>query len=67
MLRLGGSSGWRGDLMWLKSDNRAQAMTEMYVGTLEHVSDVGTVGLTYIDTTDVDEQYASPSNSNATA
>ena len=60
VLRIGGKEGWRGDLMWLKSNNRAQAMTEMYVGTLEHVSDVGTVGLTYIDTTDVDEQYASP-------
>ncbi|MDT4825662.1 hypothetical protein FQZ97_589520 [compost metagenome] len=60
VLRLGGKEGWRSDLMWLKSDNRAQAKTEMYVGTLEHVSDAGTLGLTYIDTTDVDEQYASP-------
>ena len=60
VLRLGGKQGWRGDLMWLKSDNRAQAKTEMYVGTLEHVAEEGTVGLTYIDTTDVDEQFASP-------
>ncbi|MNO83176.1 hypothetical protein D3C76_744710 [compost metagenome] len=60
VLRLGGKQGWRSDLMWLKSDNRAQAKTEMYVATLEHVADAGTVGLTYIDTTDVDEQYASP-------
>lgn len=61
VLRLGGKEGWRGDLMWLKSDNRAQAKTQMYVGTLEHVSAAGTVGLTYIDTTDIDKQYASPS------
>ena len=60
VLRLGGKEGWRSDLMWLKSDNRAQAKTEMYVGTLEHVSEAVTVGLTYVDTTDVDEQYASP-------
>ena len=60
VLRLGGKEGWRSDLMWLKSDNRAQAKTEMYVGTLEHVAEAGTVGLTYIKTTDIDEQYASP-------
>ncbi|WEL53429.1 hypothetical protein PZ739_16435 [Pseudomonas kermanshahensis] len=60
VLRLGGSSGWRGDLMWLQSDNRAQANTELHVATLEHVADAGTVGLTYIGTTHVDEQYASP-------
>ena len=61
VLRLGGQQGWRGDLMWLKSDNRAQAKTELYVGTLEHVADAGTVGLTYIRTRDIDERYASPS------
>ena len=60
VLRLGGQQGWRGDLMWLKSDNRAQAKTELYVGTLEHVADAGTVGLTFIRTRDVDEHYASP-------
>jgi hypothetical protein len=60
VLRLGGKQGWRSDLMWLKSDNRAQAKTEMVIGTLEHVAAEGTVGFTYIDTTDVDKQYASP-------
>jgi hypothetical protein len=60
VLRVGGKEGWRGDLMWLKSDNRAQAKPELNVATLEHVASVGTVGLTYIDVTDVDEQYASP-------
>ncbi len=33
--------GWRGDLMWLKSGNHAQANTEMYVGTLEHLAAAG--------------------------
>jgi hypothetical protein len=60
VLRLGGKDGWRSDMMWLKSDNRAQAKTEMYVATLEHVAEAGAVGLTYINTKDVDEQYASP-------
>lgn len=60
VLRLGGKQGWRGDLMWLQSDNRAQANTEMHVATLEHVADAGTVGLTYIGTSHVDARYASP-------
>jgi len=60
VLRLGGKQGWRSDLMYLKSDNRFQAKPEMLVGTLEHVAEAGTVGLTYIDVRDVDEQYASP-------
>jgi hypothetical protein len=60
VLRIGGKEGWRSDLMWLKSDNRAQAKSEMVVGTLEHVAEAGTVGLTYIDVTDVDEAFATP-------
>lgn len=60
VLRIGGKEGWRGDLMWLKSDNRAQADTQMYVGTLEHVAEAGTVGLTYINTTNISQAYASP-------
>lgn len=60
VLRLGGNEGLRGDLMWIKSDNRAQAKPEMLVGTLEHVSDTGTLGLTVIDIRDIDKQYASP-------
>lgn len=60
IVRLGGQQGWRGDLMWLESDNRAQARTHLQVATLEHVSDAGTVGLTFIKTRDVDEAYASP-------
>lgn len=60
VLRLGGKDGLRGDLMWLKSDNRAQAKPEMLVGNLEHVSEAGTLGFTAIDIRDIDEEYASP-------
>jgi hypothetical protein len=45
--------------MWLKSDNRAQANRNVRRHP-EHVADAGTVGLTHIDTTNVDKQYASP-------
>lgn len=57
VLRLGGEQGLRGDLMWLKSDNRAQGKTELAVATLEQVSDKGTVGLTYLDVLDTDEEF----------
>lgn len=60
VLRLGGEKGWRSDLMWLKSDNRAQADTEMAVATLEHVGEPGTLGLTYIRGLDVNERFATP-------
>lgn len=58
VLRLGGSQGWRGDLMWLKSDNHYQADTSLAVGNLEHVGEAGTVGLSWIRGLDVDQRYA---------
>ncbi|HGY9626118.1 TPA: hypothetical protein ACOJM5_002490 [Pseudomonas putida] len=58
VLRLGGSQGWRGDLMWLKSDNHYQADTALAVGNLEHVGEAGTVGLSWIRGLDVDQRYA---------
>jgi hypothetical protein len=58
VLRLGGKQGWRSDLMWLKSDNPAQANPEVAVGTLEHVADQGTVGLTYLKVLDTDKDLA---------
>lgn len=60
VLRVGGKKGWRGDLMWLASDNRAQAETELAVATMEHVADEGTLGLTYIRGLDVNKRFASP-------
>ncbi|TFF52015.1 hypothetical protein C5609_10540 [Pseudomonas putida] len=58
VLRLGGNQGWRGDLMWLKSDNHYQADTSLAVANLEHVADTGTVGLSWIRGLDVDPRYA---------
>ncbi|MFJ9992055.1 hypothetical protein ACIQSO_15055 [Pseudomonas putida] len=58
VLRLGGNQGWRGDLMWLKSDNHYQADSSMAVANLEHVGDAGTVGLSWIHGLDVDRRYA---------
>lgn len=57
VLRLGGEKGLRGDLMWLKSGNRAQARPGMAVATLEHVSGMGTVGFTYLNVVDTDERF----------
>lgn len=58
VLRLGGDQGWRGDLIWLKSDNPAQAETELAIGNLEHVAEFGTLGLTWIHGLDVNQRYA---------
>lgn len=60
VLRIGGDKGWRGDLMYLASDNHAQADTELAVATLEHVTEPGTLGLTYIHGLDVNERFATP-------
>lgn len=57
ILRLGGKTGWRSDLAWLKSDNPAQAKMEVAVGTLEHVTDGGAFGLTYVYGIDIDKRY----------
>ncbi|CAH0199712.1 hypothetical protein ABH908_002899 [Pseudomonas frederiksbergensis] len=59
VLRLGGKEGVHGSLMWIKSDNRAQAKTEMAASTLEYTAAPGTLGLTYIHGIDVDDRYAS--------
>ncbi|KIL02725.1 hypothetical protein QX25_20650 [Stutzerimonas stutzeri] len=58
VLRLGGVQGWRGDLMWLKSDNPAQAEAELAVLNLEHVAEAGTLGVSWIRGLDVEQRYA---------
>jgi len=60
VLRIGGDKGWRGDLMYLASDNHAQADTKLAIATLEHVTEPGTLGLTYIHGLDVNERFATP-------
>lgn len=59
VLRLGGKEGVHGSLMWIKSDNPAQAKTEMAASTLEYTAAPGTLGLTYIRGLNVDDHYAS--------
>jgi hypothetical protein len=59
VLRLGGKEGVHGSVMWIKSDNRAQAKTEMAASTLEYTAAPGTLGLTYIRGINVDNLYAS--------
>ncbi|MFS2099484.1 alginate export family protein [Variovorax sp. Varisp85] len=58
VLRLGGTEGLHGSAMWLKSNTRLQANTEIAVGTLDYTAPEGTVGFTFIRGLDVDERYA---------
>ncbi|MFP3408633.1 hypothetical protein SB757_28900, partial [Pseudomonas sp. SIMBA_065] len=51
--------GLHGSLLWLKSDNRAQAETELAAGTLDYIHALGTVGLTWIHGINVADQWAS--------
>ncbi|WP_236184685.1 alginate export family protein [Pseudomonas protegens] len=60
VLRLGGQQGLHGSLLWLKSDNRAQAQTELAAGTLDYTGKAGTLGLTWIHGIDVADQWANP-------
>jgi hypothetical protein len=59
LLRLGGQDGLHGSVFWLKSDNRAQAETELAAGTLDYTGTAGTLGLTWIHGLGVTEQWAS--------
>lgn len=59
VVRIGGKEGLHGDLMWLKSDNRAQANTELAAATLAYDTEPGGLALTYIRGLGVDERYAS--------
>lgn len=59
-LKLGGSEGLGADFMWFKSDNDAQASTEMAATTLSYSASEGSVEFSYIKGLDVDEEWASP-------
>lgn len=59
VVRLGGQDGVHGSLAWLKSDNRAQAETELAAGTLDYTAKAGTLGLTWVHGLDVNDQWAS--------
>lgn len=59
VLRLGGERGVHASALWLKSDNRAQAETELAAGTLDYTTAAGTLGLTWVHGLGVTEQWAS--------
>ncbi|MGQ7814081.1 alginate export family protein [Metapseudomonas furukawaii] len=59
VVRLGGEDGLHGSAVWLKSDNRAQAETELAAGTLDYSGKAGTLGLTWVHGLDVTDQWAS--------
>ncbi|MCP1604083.1 alginate export family protein [Pseudomonas citronellolis] len=59
VVRIGGQDGLHGSLQWLKSDNRAQAETELAAGTLDYTAKLGTLGLTWVHGIDVVDQWAS--------
>lgn len=59
VLRLGGERGVHASVLWLKSDNRAQAETELAAGSLDYTTAAGTLGLTWIHGLGVTEQWAS--------
>ncbi|CRM33075.1 MULTISPECIES: alginate export family protein [Pseudomonas] len=59
VLRLGGQDGLHGSVLWLKSDNRAQAETELAAGTLDYTAAAGTLGLTWVHGMGVTDPWAS--------
>jgi len=58
VLSLGGEQGLRADLMYLKSNNRAQSNTALSIANMEFVADIGTVGFSYIHGNSVDVRFA---------
>jgi len=48
----------RGDLIYFKTNNRAQANTGMYAANVEYTVDIGTLGFAWIHGKDVDSRFA---------
>lgn len=59
-IKLGGAQGPKADFVWFKSDNHAQASTEMAASTFGYATEEGLLEFTYIRGLDVDEEWASP-------
>ncbi|WP_028696313.1 hypothetical protein [Pseudomonas cremoricolorata] len=57
VLKLGGTEGLHGSLIWLKSDNPGQSKTEMAVATVDYSTPIGSLGSTYVRGLDVDQRY----------
>lgn len=58
VLRLGGDQGLHGTAAWLKSDNLAQAETELAAATLDYAGEAGLIGLTWVHGLDVNREWA---------
>jgi len=58
VVRIGGQDGLHSTLAWLKSDNRAQAETELTAATLDYRGEAGLLGLTWIHGLDVSDEWA---------
>ena len=58
VLKLGGTEGLHGSLIWLKSDNPGQSKTEVAVATVDYTTPFGSLGSTYVHGLDVEERYA---------
>src|SRR5690606_41389079 len=58
IVTVGGAEGWRGDLMYLRSDNPFQAEMEMAVANIEHAGENATFGRSALKGLDVEQRYA---------
>jgi len=58
VLKLGGSDGLHGSLLWLKSDNPGQSETEVAAATIDYTTPLGSLGSTYVHGLDINERYA---------
>lgn len=58
VLKVGGTQGLHGSLIWMKSDNPGQSKTELAVGTIDYTTPIGSIGSTYVHGLDVDKRYA---------
>ena len=56
VLRLGGQDGLYDSVLWLKSDNKAQAEAELAASTLDYTTEAGTLCLTWVHGMDVADQ-----------
>ncbi|CAH0134865.1 alginate export family protein [Pseudomonas brassicacearum] len=57
VLKLGGTQGLHGSLIWLKSDNPGQSKTEVAAATVDYTTPIGSIGSTYVRGLDVEERY----------
>jgi hypothetical protein len=59
IVRVGAAEGWHGTAAWLKSDNHAQANTELGIAALAYTRKEGTLEASWVHGMGVDDQWAS--------